>query len=189
MNTHDGPNRFNRQGRRFHPVMVALILLTIGIAVSIPAAPMAAQGGSQTVTDDDVNAVAHKLYCPACEQYVPLDTCGTPACAQLRDEIRIQLEGGATPQQVIDSFVARFGDRVVGTPQDPMLRALALVTPWVISAVALLAAVIAFVRWQRFKTATADSAGTAAGEALVDGALPSTDKYRARLEDDLAQRR
>jgi cytochrome c-type biogenesis protein CcmH len=188
MNTCDGPNRFNRRGRRFHPVIAALILLAILIGLSIPVSPILAQGGNTTVTDDDVNAVARKLYCPVCED-IPLDTCGTAACAQWRDEIRIQLEGGATPQQVIDSFVARFGDRVVGTPQDPTLRSLSLVTPWVISAIALLVAVFTFVRWQRSRAITTASAGTTAGEAPADSALPSTDEYLARLEDDLAQRR
>jgi cytochrome c-type biogenesis protein CcmH len=169
-------------------VITALTLLAILIGVSVPGFPIVAQGGNTTVTDDDVNAVARKLYCPVCEN-IPLDTCGTVACGQWRDEIRIQLEGGATPQQVIDSFVARYGDRVVGTPQDPTLRSLSLVTPWVISALALLAAIFAFIRWQRSRSATASAAGTLASQTSADSTLPSPDEYLARLEDDLARRR
>ena len=188
MNTHETLNRFNRRGWQVQPLIAALILLAVVIGLSSPPAPIFAQGGNTTVTDDDVNAVARKLYCPVCEN-IPLDTCGTLACAQWRDEIRIQLEGGATPQQVIDSFVARFGDRVVGTPQDPTLRSLSLVTPWVISGIALLVAVFVFIRWQRSRSVTASGAGTLASQAAADSALPSIDEYRARLEDDLAQRR
>ena len=188
MNTHDGLNRPDRRGRHVHPMIAALILLAILIGLSIAPFPIFAQGGNTTVTDDDVNAVARRLYCPVCEN-IPLDTCGTLACAQWRDEIRIQLEGGATPQQVIDSFVARFGDRVVGTPQDPTLRSLSLVTPWVISGIALLVAVFAFIRWQRSRSVTASGAGALASQATADSALPSIDEYMARLEDDLAQRR
>ena len=70
----------------------------------------------QAVTADDVNAVAKQMYCPVCEN-IPLDVCGTAACAQWRDEIRIQLESGSTPDEVIRNFVARYGDRVVSTPQ------------------------------------------------------------------------
>jgi cytochrome c-type biogenesis protein CcmH len=114
-----------------------------------------------------------------------LDACGTLACAQWRDEIRIQLESGRTEQQVIDDFVKRFGDRVVGTPQDPTLRTLSLVTPWVISGLALLAAVIIFVRW---RSAKAESP-VAEASPTPDQAAPSIDEYRARLDRDLAKRR
>jgi cytochrome c-type biogenesis protein CcmH len=191
MNTHESLNRFNRGGWHVRPMIAALTLLAIVIGLSIAPFTVFAQGGNggkTTVTDDEVNAVASKLYCPVCEN-IPLDTCGTLACAQWRDEIRIQLEGGATPQQVIDSFVARFGDRVVGTPQDPTLRSLSLVTPWVISGLALLVAVVVFIRWQRSRLVAASGTGTLAGQAHVDSVLPSIDEYRARLEDDLTQRR
>jgi cytochrome c-type biogenesis protein CcmH len=97
----------------------------------------AAQGDPKKVSDDEVNAVARKLYCPVCEN-IPLDVCGTTACAQWREEIRLQLAEGATDQQVIDDFVKRFGDRVVGTPQDPTLRALSLAIPLGISALSLI---------------------------------------------------
>jgi len=84
-----------------------------------------------TVTDDQVNAIANKLYCPVCEN-ITLDTCGTAACADWRYEIRLQLESGMTEEQIVEDFVRRFGDRVVGTPMDPLLRALSLGTPlWV----------------------------------------------------------
>ena len=82
-----------------------------------------------TVTDDDVNAVAKELYCPVCEN-ITLDTCGTAACADWRYEIRLQLEAGMNSDEIKADFVRRFGDRVVGTPYDPILRALSLVTPF-----------------------------------------------------------
>ena len=33
----------------------------------------------------------------------------------------------------LEDFIRRFGERVVGTPQDPLLRALSLVTPWLVT--------------------------------------------------------
>jgi len=101
---------------------VALLLCTVALSVS-------AQDSS--ITDDQVNAIAHKLYCPVCEN-ITLDTCATAACADWRYEIRLQLQDGRTEDQIIADFVQRFGDRVVGTPQDSALRALSLVTPWII---------------------------------------------------------
>lgn len=151
--------------------------ITILLLIFLVALPAAAQD----ITDDDVNAIAGRLYCPVCEN-IPLDVCGTQACADWRSEIRVQLEQGRTAQQVIDDFVARYGERVVGTPQDPVLRALSLITPWVIGALALVFAAITFRRWRgssRLMTAPE-----------ITPKIGGTDaEYRARLERDLLERR
>jgi cytochrome c-type biogenesis protein CcmH len=152
--------------------------------VILLAATLAGAQDDALITDDDVNAVAERLYCPVCEN-IPLDVCGTQACVDWRAEIRTQLQQGRTPQQVIDDFVARFGDQVVGTPQDPTLRALSLVTPWVVGALAVVFAVLTFARWR-------------GGRARMNAALEpestpkvgvSDETYRARLERDLLERR
>ncbi len=147
--------------------------VSIFLIILLAALPAFAQGdAARTVTDDEVNAIARKLYCPVCEN-ITLDTCGTAACADWRYEIRLQLEQGMSEQQIIDDFVARFGDRVVGTPQDPTLRALSLVTPWVIIALALggLAVTLARRRSQRPQPESS--------------AAPSS-RYHDLLEQDLA---
>ncbi len=170
--------------KQANPLLISLALLAV-LALVLTSPTYAQDGGKKKVTDDDVNAVASKLYCPVCEG-VQLDTCGTAACAQWRDEIRTQLESGQTPQQVIDNFVARYGDRVVGTPQNPTLRALSLVTPWIISALALAIAAFTFVRW-RINQSRSSAANPEA--APVKTVSDNADVYRARLERDLARRR
>jgi len=153
------------------------------ICLTLLIVPAFADGPS----DDDVNNVARKLFCPVCEN-IPLDVCGTQACAQWRDEIRAQLAAGKTPQQVIDDFVGRFGDRVVGTPQDPTLRALSLVTPWAISALAVFGAVVLFARWRKAqRTGPIDSSPALVGNAVQAPSKP-LDEYRARIERDLKRR-
>ena len=159
-----------------------LLLATAALLLTTPDIGAKAQGDQpKTVTADQVNAIASKLYCPVCEN-ITLDTCGTAACAQWRDEIRIQLEEGKTPQQVIDDFVTRFGDRVVGTPVDPTLRALSLVTPWVLGALAIFTAVW-YLR-QRDRTPE-----TAPATAQAEPILHTDDEYLSRLEHDLAKLR
>ncbi len=167
-------------------------LVLLATAVPNPS-PVRAQGGAtppKPVTDDHVNQVASRLFCPVCEN-IPLDTCGTAACAQWRDEIRLQLESGKTDQQVIDDFIARYGDRVVGTPQDPTLRALSLVTPWLISLMALGAVAFIFLRWRAELVAQSRKARVkSTGPAALQSASPTNDnEYRSRLERDLARRR
>ncbi len=143
------------------------------------ALPVTAQ---ETVTDDDVNAIARRMYCPVCEN-IPLDVCPTVACEQWRQEIRDQLQEGQTPDQVVANFVARYGDRVVGTPQDPTLRALSLATPWLIAALALVIGATIFVRWSRRRTLVVSTPVLNHPSALTD------EEYRARVEADLRARR
>ncbi len=104
-----------------------VVLLLIIAVLNLGAAVLSAQddGG---VTADEVNAIAEKLYCPVCEN-IPLDTCGTAACADWRNEIKIALEAGASEQEIVTDFIRRFGDRVVGVPQDPALNTLSLLPP------------------------------------------------------------
>lgn len=106
----------------------ALVILALTVFAGVVSAQP-----PPTVTDNDVNKIAQDLYCPVCEN-ITLDTCGTAACADWRYEIRLQLESGLNAEQIKADFVRRFGDRVVGTPYDPVLRALSLVTPVVLIA-------------------------------------------------------
>jgi cytochrome c-type biogenesis protein CcmH len=119
-----------------------LLLICITAGILLLAMPVALQGEENLpVTDDTVNEIAEKLYCPVCEN-ITLDACGTAACADWRYEIRLQLEDGKTEQQIIEDFVMRFGDRVVGTPLDPALRGLSLYTPWLVMAGVLIGGAI-----------------------------------------------
>jgi cytochrome c-type biogenesis protein CcmH len=136
-----------------------------------------------SVTADDVNAIARKMYCPVCEN-IPLDVCPTVACAQWRDEIRSELEAGKSETQIVDAFVARYGDRVVGTPQDPLLRNLSLVTPWLIGIIIVASAGVILVRWWRKRAVVGSVMPSNSGAATI-----TDDEYRARLERDLQSRR
>ncbi len=167
---------------------VTLILVLILMAFTAVTRSASAQDDPRRpVTDDEVNAVSKKLYCPVCEN-ITLDTCGTLACAQWRDEVRILLSEGNTPEQVIGNFVERFGDRVVGTPVDPTLRAIALITPWLFSAAVLVGVAVVFFRWRKGGMPHAPIAT----QRSTDGAPATThslEEYRARLEAALAARR
>jgi cytochrome c-type biogenesis protein CcmH len=128
----------------------------------------------RVVTQDEVNEVAGRMYCPVCEN-IPLDDCGTLTCQAWKEEIRQQLIAGESEQAIVDDFVARYGEQVVGIPQNPILRALSLITPWVLVACALMIGVWTFRRWQ--KPAPEDQPST----------LPSvnTEAYRSRIEQDV----
>lgn len=131
----------------------------------------------EPVSYDDVNDVAARMYCPECEM-VPLDRCFTEVCIQWKQDIAEQLATGRSSDQIVDDFVARFGDQVVGVPQDSALRSLTLAAPLIL---ALGIALVGAYTLYRLRGGV-----RAAPETAAEGAA-DLDHYRARLEEDLKQ--
>lgn len=112
-------------GRGLALAALAAIALLSGIV------PVSAQDGGTLppgVEWDDVNRVARQMFCDVCEG-IPLDECESIACVQWREEIARQLGEGRTDDEVIDYFVARYGDEVAAIPRDPTDRFLAFAVP------------------------------------------------------------
>ncbi len=165
----------------FRPVLALIVILfflrTLNVPMRVCAQDAAIDG---VISYDEVNAVAKELYCPVCPNEL-LSDCQTQACIQWKTEISDQLAVGQSPQQIIDSFVRRYGDRVAHVPQDPFLRALSLVTPFAVALVALIIGARTFLRWGRLARRS-----PIAADAKHDiSANPIDNDYRARLERDL----
>jgi cytochrome c-type biogenesis protein CcmH len=96
----------------------------------------AAYAQNQVPTDNDVLRVAKQLYCPVCPN-TPLDVCETKACEDWRAQIRDQLTEGWTDQQIIDYFVAQYGERVLAEPQRKGFTSLVWFLPLVVVLVGL----------------------------------------------------
>ncbi len=105
-------------------------------------------------------------------------------CVEWKEEIRQQIAQGMSEEEIIDAFVARFGEHVVGAPQDPTLRAISLITPWVAAALAIIIGVWTFIRWRRNHSLDSEFAAVSASTGDTE-----MDDYRARLEEDLMERR
>ncbi len=137
------------------------------------------------MTFDDVNRVAAGMYCPECE-YIPLDKCYSPVCIQWKEEIAILLAEGRTDQEIIDGFVARFGDQVLGIPQDETLRNLSLYVPYIALIVIAVVGLLTFVRWSRGRPVShASIEGHSGPSASRPADDPADDHYRSQLERDL----
>jgi len=137
---------------------------------------------TRSVTDDEVNAIAKKLYCPVCEN-IPLDTCGTQACEDWRQLIREFLEQGWTEEQILNYFVERYGERVLATPRPRGPHVLVYVLPpvFVVAGVFLL-----FRTLKAWRTAAPDEE-----EGVLATDSPATseeDPYRKQLEEELRKR-
>jgi cytochrome c-type biogenesis protein CcmH len=95
-----------------------LLALAAIVASFIAVAVVSAQDGTPAPypSSDDVNRVAKQLYCPVCPN-TPLDVCETKACQDWRAQIKDQLAAGWTDEQVIQYFVAQYGERVLAEPR------------------------------------------------------------------------
>jgi cytochrome c-type biogenesis protein CcmH len=90
-------------------------ILTLLAAVVLAGSVWAQQRPPSEISDDEVNAIARKIYCPVCEG-IPLDTCPTLACIDWREEIRLQLAQGRTPAEIEAHFARQYGNAVLAEP-------------------------------------------------------------------------
>jgi cytochrome c-type biogenesis protein CcmH len=104
------------------------ILMAVVSGLLLMVSVRAQQGQPRQPTDNEVNAVAKKLYCPVCPN-TPLDVCETKACQDWRAQIRDQLAAGWDEKQIIDYFVAQYGERVLGEPQRKGFTSMVWVLP------------------------------------------------------------
>jgi len=136
-------------------------------------------------TDDEVNAVAHQLYCPVCES-TPLDVCPTDACKDWREQIRVMLSEGKSEDEILQYFEDQYGARVLAEPPKQGFYWLIYLLP---PAIILAGAVILFrslKEWTKPKAVSAGSGAVRSESSRVDAAK---DDYVARLEEELKKKK
>ena len=131
-----------------------------------------------TPSDDQVNRIAHQLYCPVCEN-TPLDVCPTEACRQWRDLIRQQLSQGWSEVRIKQYFVDQYGARVLAEPPRTGLNWLVYVLPPLVIVSGAVLLVRAMQSWTK-----------PVGSDTSPNSEPQNpkDEYVARLEEELKRR-
>lgn len=95
-----------------------LAALAIAIAALVPAitgAREAAPLAENPVLEQRLMNVAKEMRCLVCQNQTLADSSAELA-ADLRDEIRVQMEHGASDREVVEYLVARYGDFVLYRP-------------------------------------------------------------------------
>jgi cytochrome c-type biogenesis protein CcmH len=151
-------------------VSLALLVLVGGFYLVT-----AVRAQQRAPTDDEVNAIAKKLYCPVCPN-TPLDICETQACKDWRVQIKEQLADGWSEEQVVDYFVVQYGERVLAEPPRRGFSVLVWILPVVVTVLGLFLTGQTLRGWQTRRGA---QPATAAEEPAVD---PAT---RAQIEKEL----
>jgi cytochrome c-type biogenesis protein CcmH len=155
----------------------AVILLAGLLAAVMAGSAWAQVENPGAPTDDQVNAIAKQLYCPVCEN-IPLDVCGTQACAQWRDLIREKLGQGWTETQIKQYFVDQYGDRVLATPPARGLNWLVYIVPPVVILAGAYLLYRAFAIWRQPEKTSPTALESS----------PQSDEYIRRLEEELKNR-
>jgi cytochrome c-type biogenesis protein CcmH len=143
--------------------VVAVASLTVTQRVTAQQPAPTPQPGS-AISDNDVNRVAKKLYCPVCPN-TPLDVCTTQACKDWRAQIREQLASGWTDQQVMDYFVKSYGERVLAEPERGGFTSLVWMLPVLVVLLGLILVWLILKSWR---------ARLKAQPAAVQQTMPST---------------
>ena len=156
--------------KRLFPALTLILALLFAL-------PALAQGsGPDVPSDDEVNAIAKGLYCPVCEN-IPLDVCGTQACAQWRELIREKLGQGWSEAQIKQYFVDQYGDRVLATPPARGLNWLVYLIPPLVIAAGVYILYRALQAWRR-----------PVPQAMPDDPPSVQDEYILRVEEELRKR-
>ena len=158
------------------------ILLLAGCAPAPVLPASAAAVPVASISDDQVNAVAHQLYCPICKN-ISLDVCPTTACANWRELIRQKLAAGWSTQQIKDYFATQYGSQVLPEPPLQGFNWLAYVLP-LLGLVALLVTGWSVAR--RLQKRSAAAFLPSSPESSLSA--PAQDDYVARLEEELRRR-
>lgn len=161
-----------------------LLLFIVCLSVIVNTVTIGAQDDPTPipVTADEVNRVASQMYCPICEME-PLDTCGASTCVLWRQQIREELEAGRTQDEIVASFIERYGERVVGIPDDPTLRNFSYFGPIAVGVLSLLVALFTFLRWRKPKEIPLQSAQ--ANNTASTHTDSDDETYLSQLENDL----
>lgn len=165
------PKYSEMKQRQFLPLLAIAAVLLLAL-------PASAQDTPPTPSPDEVNAIAKGMYCPVCEN-IPLDVCGTQACAQWRQQIADLLAQGYSEEEIHEYFVQQYGDRVLAEPPRRGLNWLVYIVPPVV-VIAGAAFLVLYLRRLR----------KPASEGVPDaqGIEKSSAPYVAQLEDELRQR-
>jgi cytochrome c-type biogenesis protein CcmH len=166
--------------KKLYPLLLFVILLAL-FSVGTVAAQ---EGDDFGVSDDEVNAIAHQLFCPVCEN-TPLDVCETQACKQWRELIRLKISEGWTEEEIKQYFVDNYGARVLSEPPREGFYLLVYFVPPVIILAGIVILFRAFRQWRKDDD-DEDNAEIAGVNSTSTN--DADDEYIARLEEEMRKR-
>ena len=139
---------------------LSLIICAALLGISFPDVSASAQENNEVA-----RRIEDKLMAPCCWAE-PVSHHMSPIAAEMRREIRAMLAAGKSEQEILDVYVARYGERILTTPPARGFNLLVYILPWVIALAGITAVALVLRRWLAPRPAA--PASPALGERYED---------------------
>jgi cytochrome c-type biogenesis protein CcmH len=149
----------------------ALAICTLGIAPIAAALALADPVALTPGQEEQVDRLCRQLISPCCWTTSVADH-GTGMAPLIEDTVRTMVASGASDDDVLDHFVASFGERILAEPRHRGFNRIGYWMPW-LAAFAGLAIIVRFVRRHRVPP-----------PKPVEASIP-VDPNRARISEEL----
>ena len=149
--------------------MVAVMGLMITLALGGPS--------EAQPPDERARSLEGKLMAPCCWTQ-PVSQHYSDAADRMRKEIREMLVAGSSEQQVLDHYVAQYGERILASPRARGFNLLAYILPWFFLAAAGTLLILLLRRWRQ---------GRMPARAAAQPSSAGVDPYAARVEEELRE--
>jgi cytochrome c-type biogenesis protein CcmH len=137
------------------------IMIPVGLlGLSLLIIPVAAQE-----KEEIARRIEGELMAPCCWAE-PVSQHLSPIAEEMRREIRAMLAAGKSEQEILDLYVARYGERILTTPPARGFNLLAYIMPWVLAVTGVVAVVVVLKRWLALRPA--ESATPAVDDCYAD---------------------
>lgn len=157
----------NMSLRSGFPALLALLVLAL---------PVRAAALSET-------EVSNNLMCYTCPQE-HLTKCQCGGAQEMKDTIHRMIGEGKTKPEILDYFVARYGEAIISTPPQRGFALTAYVAPYIGLGGGAIVALFLVLRWTRRSRRDTESGGVA---AAGDSAPPIDAVARERVAQELAR--
>ncbi|HEU0040727.1 MAG TPA: cytochrome c-type biogenesis protein CcmH [Jiangellaceae bacterium] len=150
------------------------ILIAVALLVALGALVAAAvSGGAATPTRQQLtHQIASQVHCPVCADLSAADS-PAPLARQMRQQIDDQVAAGVPAERILQGFVDSYGPSVLMSPPNDGWGRAIRVLPFVVVALAVLAATMLLRRALRSRPDSSTHEETSA--------LPSADRRRVEL--------
>jgi cytochrome c-type biogenesis protein CcmH len=130
------------------------------LGLSILTIPAAAQE-----KEEIARRIEGELMAPCCWAE-PVSQHLSPIAEEMRQEIRAMLAAGKTEQEILDIYVAKYGERILTTPPARGFNLLAYIMPWIIAIAGIAGVIFVLKRWLALRPA--ESATPAVDDCYAD---------------------
>jgi cytochrome c-type biogenesis protein CcmH len=151
--------------------VLSAVLPALAVLLLVPA------NGFAELTQSEVT---ESLYCAACLGEMDLATCNDSTAIQMRSVVDQMIGQGKNKQEILDYFVAQYGDNILTALPKKGFNLIAYTGPFISLLVGILVAVLIIRRWGAAGRRASTGDGTTGQSTRLD------EKTRLQIEKELS---